>query len=70
MIVAVYARFADFCGNVDYYLHGYYEVDDIEQARAIFPESPICGWKVEESQNLIRQLPTTVQKVGQERSYQ
>jgi hypothetical protein len=69
MIVAVYARYADFCGNVDHYLHGYYEVDVIEQARAIFPESPICGWKVEYQQDLIQPLPTTVQKVPQERHY-
>jgi hypothetical protein len=70
MIVAVYARYADFCGNVDHYLHGYYEVDDIEQARAIFPEQPLCGWKVEKQIfNIINQLPATVQKVPQERHY-
>ena len=69
MIVAVYARFADFCGNVDHYLHGYYEVDGIEQARAIFPENPIQGWRVEYQEDLIKQLPTTVQKVQQERFY-
>jgi hypothetical protein len=69
MIVAVYARFADFCGNVDHYLHGYYEVDGIEQARAIFPANPLCGWHVEYHEDLIKPLPTTVQKVGQERSY-
>ena len=43
MIVAVYARYADFCGNVDFHLHGYYEVDGIEQARAVFPESCTVG---------------------------
>lgn len=69
MIVAVYARYADFCGNVDHYLHGYYEVDGIEQARAIFPEQPLCGWRVEYQQDLIKQLPTTVQKVGPEKNY-
>lgn len=69
MIVAVYARYADFCGNVDFHLHGYYQCDSLEQARTIFPESPLCGWQVEEHEELIEKLPTTVQKVGPERSY-
>lgn len=69
MLVAVYARYADFCDNVDLYLHGYYEVDGIEQARAIFPENPIEGWVVEYQQDHIKQLPTTVQTVAREKFY-
>lgn len=69
MIVAVYARYADFCGNVDFHLHGYYEVDGIKQARAVFPEGGLCGWTVEYQVDLIKQLPATIQEIGPEKDY-
>jgi hypothetical protein len=70
MIVAVYARFSDMCANNDYYLHGYYDVESVEQAKEVFPENFLVGWRVEVVENLIKQLPTTVQKVPQEKFYQ
>ena len=70
MIITVYARYADFCGNVDYHFHGYYEVDSIEQAIAIFPEGGLCGWYIEYRNDLIEKLPITVQTIGPEKDYQ
>jgi hypothetical protein len=48
VIVEVFTRYSDFCGNADTYHYGFFEVDSIEHAHRIFPARPICGWVVEE----------------------
>lgn len=59
MIVDVWARYGDFCGNNDRYFYGQYECDSEEQARLIFPTGSVCGWDVKEHVRRVKPLPET-----------
>ena len=67
MIVAVWARFGDFCGNETFKFYGLYECMSVEQARAIFPHGHVCGWYVEEHVIRSNPLPSTTPRLPNEK---
>lgn len=67
MIVDVWCRYGDFCGNESMYFYGQYECDSLEQAREIFPAGFVCGWRVEEHVSKVRPLPKVQPDMPSER---
>jgi hypothetical protein len=48
MIVAIYKKSSDTCGNTDYAFLGYYECNSVEEAEKQFPETNFVGYEVVE----------------------
>lgn len=63
MIVEVMIVDSDLCNNIDYNHHGFYEVNSIEEAQAIFPSNTfLIRFEVQPID--IKPLPTSQQSAG------